>query len=134
MNSKNENTIAVRVQILYLLNLLIIPGIAFIMIYGLFKKHKGTTNALTRNHVSQAIVASVVVGVLIIGFVLLMFVFGSADDPYTWMWIILYFTCFHSLFILLGVLGLIKAMGSETYRYPIMATMAEKLKGYEPQS
>lgn len=134
MNSKNENAIAVRVQILYLLNLLIIPGIGFVMIYLLLKEHKGTTNTLTRSHVSQAFVASVVVGVLIVGFTLLMLTFGSTDDPYTWMWIILYFTCFHSTFILLGVLGMIKAMASETYRYPLMATIAEKLKGYELQS
>lgn len=134
MSSEPENAIAVRVQILYLLNLLIIPGIAFVLMYKLFKKHKGTTNALTRSHISQSMVASVVVGVLIIGFTALMFIFGSTDDPYTWMWIILYFTCFHASFILLGVFGLIKAMADQTYRYPIIASIAERLKGYERAS
>lgn len=134
MTYESENAIAVRVEILYLLNLLIIPGIAFVLMYKLYKEHKGTTNALTRSHISQAIVASIVVGVLIIGFTVLMFIFGSTNDPYTWMWIILYFTCFHASFILLGVFSLIKAMANQIYRYPVIGNFAERLKGYERTS
>ena len=134
MSQSNENATALRVQILYLLNLLIIPGIAFIGIYLLFKEHKNTPNELTRNHVSQSMVASIVAGVLIIGFTLLILIFGSTDDAYTWMWVILYFTCIHASLVLLGVYGLVKAMGAQKIHYPLIAGIAKTLKGYEPQS
>ena len=127
----SENSIAVRVQVLYLLNLMIIPGLAFIMIWRVFAAHRNSTQELTRSHVSQAFIASIVVGLLIVCFVALMLVFGSADDPYTWMWIVLYFTCVHALFILLGVIGLVRAFASQTVRYPILHDFARKLRGYE---
>lgn len=45
---------------------------------------------------------------------------GGYDGPYVWMFVIVYFTVVHSTFILLGVLGLIKAFAGQYWSYPLI--------------
>ena len=45
---------------------------------------------------------------------------GGYDGPYTWMIVILYFTTCHSTLVLLGILGLAKALAGKCFRYPII--------------
>lgn len=129
-NNGQSNVTAVRIQVLYLLNLLLFPGIAFLLMLVMYVSNRGTENTLVRAHVSQAVLASVVVAALIIVFTVLMLLWGSHDSPYTWMSIILYFTCCHSVFILLGVYGLVKALSSQPVHYPVISRFAQHLPGY----
>ena len=45
---------------------------------------------------------------------------GGYDGPYTWMIVILYFTICHSTLILLGMMGLAKALAGKCYRFPLI--------------
>jgi len=56
----------------------------------------------------------------------LILLLGGYDQPTTWVVLILYFTCCHSALILLGVLGLVKALAGQPYRYPLIGALAER--------
>ena len=59
-------------------------------------------------------------GALIVLVIALILALGGFDSGYTWMVVILYFTFIHSSLILLGVLGLVKAMSGQHFRYPLI--------------
>ena len=45
---------------------------------------------------------------------------GGYTAPSTWVIVILYFTTAHSTLVLLGVMGLAKAMAGKNYVYPLV--------------
>ena len=45
---------------------------------------------------------------------------GGYDGPNVWTVVILYFTIFHSMLVLLGILGLAKALAGQCWRYPLV--------------
>jgi len=117
--------IAVWAESLYLANLLIAPGLAFLAQLWLARRPAAQA-PLARQHCRQTIAASLLAGVLLVlanGLILLL---GGYDQPTTWVVLILYFTCCHSALILLGVLGLVKALAGQPYRYPLIGALAER--------
>ena len=99
-------TLAVTAEILYLVNLLIIPGLGFVLLLWLYlRKHK-QASALSLNHLQQTVSASLWGGMLIVVIFGLILFLGGIDGPYTWMIAIIYFTIAHSSFIILGMIGL----------------------------
>lgn len=113
-------SIAITAETLYLVNLLLAPGLAFIALLLLYLFKKKQAAALAVNHLSQTVGVSIVGGALIVIVIALVIVLGGFDSGYTWMVVILYFTFIHSSLILMGVLGLVKAMNAEHYRYPLI--------------
>ena len=86
----------------------------------MFLMKRKQTDALTRNHLQQTLTASIWAGILLIvanGLILLL---GGYDGPYTWMVVIVYFTMVHSTLIILGVIGLVKAMAGQCWSYPVI--------------
>ncbi|MEW8122585.1 MAG: hypothetical protein AB2732_12785, partial [Candidatus Thiodiazotropha endolucinida] len=59
-------------------------------------------------------------GVLLVIVNLVILLLGGYDGAYTWMVVIIYFTVCHSTLILIGMLGLAKAMAGKCYRYPLI--------------
>ena len=47
------------------------------------------------------------------------FLLGGFDNPWTWVIGILYFTFVHSSLILLGVMGLSRAINGRSWRFPV---------------
>ena len=45
---------------------------------------------------------------------------GGYHQPYTWVVLLLYFTTAHASLVLLGVLGLARAMAGQGFRYPLI--------------
>jgi len=45
---------------------------------------------------------------------------GGYDGANVWTIVILYFTIFHSMLVLLGILGLAKALAGQCWRYPLV--------------
>jgi hypothetical protein len=45
---------------------------------------------------------------------------GGYRSPHTWMVLIIYFTTCHATLVLLGVLGLSRAMAGQPFRYPLI--------------
>ena len=50
----------------------------------------------------------------------LILLLGGYTGAHTWVLVILYFTVCHSTLVLLGVVGLSKAMAGQCWRYPLV--------------
>lgn len=114
--------VAVQAEALYLINLLLLPGLGFGALLWLAQKNKHSDCVVTRCHLRQTIVASLWAGLFLGGLSVLILILGGFSSPYTWMALILYFLCVHSVFILLGVVGLVRAMAQQTFVYPLIGS------------
>jgi uncharacterized Tic20 family protein len=117
---KQATATAVLAQSLYLINLLLVPGIAFAFLLLLYFLKRKQADPFTLNHLQQTVFATLWAGLIIfavLGFILLL---GGVDGPYVWMIAIMYFTLAHSSFIILGMIGLIKALAGQCWRYPLI--------------
>jgi hypothetical protein len=63
---KAGQNLAVLAEALYLINLLLLPGIAFVLLLGLWLKYKDSAPALARQHLKQTTFVSMIGGFLII--------------------------------------------------------------------
>ncbi len=115
----SDKKIAVISELLYLANLLILPGIAFLVLTRLFVKYRKNSSDFARSHLTQTFYASLVGGFLIVIIVTGVLLFGGFEGVYIWMWVILYFTLVHSTLVVFGALGLAKAMSSQSWQYPL---------------
>ena len=119
---EDEASIAVQAEALYLINLLLMPGLAFIGLLWLARRHTGSVNQLTRCHMKQTIVASLWAGALLTVVSLTIVFLGGLHTPATWVLLILYFTCCHAVLVLFGVLGLARAMAGQVFIYPLIGS------------
>lgn len=118
--NNNDKGLAVRAEVLYLCNLLLLPGIAFIWLWLLYRQHRTTAGPLARCHLRQTLVASIWAGVLLLPLTLLTVAIGGFDSIGAWTLAIIYFTTCHASLVLLGVVGLTKAMAAQLWRYPLL--------------
>ena len=113
-------SLAVAAEALYLVNLMLTPGLGFLTIAWLWFTRRKDAPALARCHLEQTFWVSLWGGVLIVtacaGFIL----FLGIESEWTWTFVIIYFTCVHSTLILFGILGLAKAMAGQPYVYPLI--------------
>ena len=118
-SSDTGQSLAVRAEILYLTNLLLLPGIAFIMLWILYRKYAHSDLLLARCHIKQTFITSLWAGFLIIIVNAIILLFGGYSQPWTWVVLITYFTCIHSTLVMLGVVGLSRAMSGKHFHYPL---------------
>ena len=59
-------------------------------------------------------------GALVLGVSLAIFLLGGFDNPWAWVVGVLYFVLAHGGLILLGVLGLVRAINGHYWRYPLV--------------
>jgi hypothetical protein len=111
---------AVQAEALYLINLLLLPGLAFLLLLVLFRRHRDSADPLVRGHVRQAFAASLLAGLLLTGVPALIALAGDLTQPGTWMVLLLSFVCCHGALVLLGVLGLARALAGKPYTYPLL--------------
>jgi len=122
-------SIAVAAELLFLANLLLAPGLAFAAIFWLWHKHPEAP-PLARNHLKQTFYVSLWGGILITTFTAAFILLGGLHWQWTWVLVILYFTCFHSTLVILGMFGLSRAMAGKPFRYPLIGP---KLDSAKPQ-
>jgi uncharacterized membrane protein len=118
--NQSGQTLAVAAEALYLANLLLLPGLAFLVLLALWYKHRHTAPSLARCHLRQTISASIWAGTLLVVANSAIILLGGYHQPSTWVIAILYFTMFHSTFVLLGMLGLARAMAGKVFVYPLI--------------
>ncbi|MEW8423590.1 MAG: hypothetical protein AB2723_16685 [Candidatus Thiodiazotropha sp.] len=114
------SAMAITAESLFLANLLLIPGIGFVILALVYFKRGKTSPPLARSHLEQTFIASLWAGVLLVIVNLVIILLGGYKGAYTWMVVIIYFTVCHSSLILIGMLGLAKAMAGKCYRYPLI--------------
>lgn len=112
--------LAIAAGVLFLLNLMILPGIAFIILVVLWRKHRHHPDPLVRNHLQQNVVASLWGGIVLIGVSIAVLLLGGFSNPWTWVVGILYFVLFHAGLIYLGVMAMIRAMNGHFWRFPLI--------------
>jgi uncharacterized Tic20 family protein len=112
--------LAVLAEILYLVNLLLLPGVAFIALVAVYFRHIRRAPALAACHLRQTLSASLWAGGLLLIANASNLLLGGYRSPNTWMVVIIYFTTCHATLVLLGVMGLAKAMAGQCYRYPLV--------------
>jgi hypothetical protein len=117
---ETDSKLAITAEVLFLCNLLVLPGLAFALLLMLYLRHARTCNALCRCHLTQTLVASVWAGILLVGINGAILLFGDYDQPWTWVLLIIYFTTVHATLVLLGVVGLAKAQAGKHYHYPLI--------------
>ena len=112
--------LAVAAELFFLLNLVFLPVIGFIILLGLYLRHKNHATALARCHLRQTFVASIWAGVMLVLVNGLIIFLGGYDSPSVWIIVILYLTSIHSAFIMFGTFGLTRAMNAKHYHYPLI--------------
>jgi uncharacterized Tic20 family protein len=117
--------LAVLAESLYLINLLLLPGLAFAGLFALWLKNKDSAPPLARQHLRQTTFVSLVGGFLIVSLSGLIVALGGLDWAWTWVVLVLYFTCIHSTLVLFGMYGLIKAMSGQVWRFPLIGPPLE---------
>ena len=111
--------LAIAAEALFVINLMLLPGLAFLVLMVLWIMHRKHPDALVRNHLRQTGWTCITGGSLLVSASVGIFVLGGFDNPWSWVIGVLYFTFVHSTLILLGVLGLARAMNSRSWRYPV---------------
>ena len=112
--------LAVIAEMLYLANLLLAPGIAFAVLLWLWLQNRHSAPLLARQHLKQTTFVSLYGGLLIVILTTVFLVAGGLDWEWTWVMVIMYFTCIHSTLVMFGMFGLAKAMAGQSWRYPLI--------------
>ncbi len=119
-------TLAVVAEALYIANLLLLPGLCFIILLRLHFKHRASAPALAVCHLRQTVSASIWAGILLVIANLAILLLGGYTSVNTWTVAIIYFTTCHSTMVLLGILGLAKAMAGQNFIYPLVGKPCER--------
>ncbi len=122
---KAGQNLAVLAESLFLINLLLLPGLTFAALFALWLKNRNSAPPLARQHLRQTTFVSLVGGFLIVVLSGLILALGGLDWAWTWVVLVLYFTCIHSTLVLLGMYGLIKAMSGQVWRFPLIGPPLE---------
>lgn len=107
-NSSKDSRDAIVYQSLFLMNLLLIPGLSFILLIWLFTK-KSKQLSWQRIHLYRSVQLSVLAGFFILVIPLVVLVTTNAFEA-SLMVMIIYFVTMHAAFVLLGMLNLSRAM------------------------
>jgi len=119
-SSPAGQTLAVIAEALYLTNLLLLPGLAFLALLALYLKKRATAPPLAVSHLAQTVTASVWAGVLLVlanGTILAL---GGYQATHTWIIVILYFTLAHASLVVCGAVGLARALAGQCWRFPLI--------------
>ena len=111
---KNQSNLAIAAQGLYLLNLLILPGLAFLILIGLFLRRQKTPDLLGSCHLYQAVLLSGWGLALLVGGGLPLWLLLN-DSPTGITMALLYIIVIHTSFVLLGIIGLAKAISGQHF-------------------
>ena len=115
-----DQVLAVTAEGLFLANLLLLPGISFLILCWLRWRYYTEAGRLARCHIDQTFFVSLWGGGLLIVCTALFLLLGGLHWQWTWVVVILYFTCIHSTLVLLGTFGLSRATAGLEYVYPLI--------------
>ena len=121
--SRPENAgrrLAILAESLYLANLLIAPGIAFLGLLWLWHRQDARVSPLARQHLRQTLAASLWAGALLLGLGTVILLIGGFSSMWSWLAVILYVIVFHSVLVLCGMVGLSRAIAGQPFRYPLV--------------
>ena len=119
-NDDFNQVLAITAEGLYLSNLLLLPGISFLILAWLRWHYRKEAGSLAHCHINQTFFVSLWGGLLLIILSTAFMTLNGPHSQWTWVVVILYFTCIHSTLVLLGVFGLARAIAGREYIYPLI--------------
>ena len=97
-----------------LLNLTILPVISFIALLVIYKKT--TTGTIAHYHAALGIKLNLIAAVALFLVSALMILFGGFNSPWTWVYVISYFTIVHTIFIIIAIWALVRSWSGDKLR------------------
>ena len=94
-----------------LLNLTILPLFSFIVLLLIYKKT--SPDAIDRYHATLGIKINVAAAAALFLVSAIMIVLGGFDSPWTWVYVISYFTLVHTAFIVFALWALVRAWSGD---------------------
>ncbi len=96
-----------------LLNLTLLPAIGFVALILIYRKTE--PNSIDHYHSLLGIKINLIAAVVLLVISGLMIFWGGFKSPWTWVYVISYFTIVHTGFILLAVWALVRAWSGEKF-------------------
>ena len=114
--SKSDIKLASKAAALSLLNLTLLPVIAFI---GLLLIRKDSSiESIARYHTDLGIKLNIIAAIVLFVVSGVMILFGGFNSPWTWVYVISYFTLVHTIFIIVAVWALVRSWSGDQLRDP----------------
>ena len=128
MNKKTKDVkvdgqdFAVLFESLYVANLLFLPVLAFIILVFLFLKKHGSLPPLANSHLEQTISAGFLTDIMffVAALTIMMMRLVGVEDITLWLIAIILYTIVYATMLLLGILGLAKALSGKCWSYPVV--------------
>ena len=97
-----------------LLNLTLLPVISFIILLLIYKKTQ--TNNIDHYHAKLGIKINLIAAAVLFLVSALMILLGGFNSPWTWVYVISYFTIVHTGFIVIAVWALVRSWSGDKLR------------------
>lgn len=94
-----------------LLNLTILPVVSFIALFFIYKKTQ--PNNIDHYHAVLGIKINVIAAIALFVVSALMILLGGFNSPWTWVYVISYFTIVHTVFIVIAIWALVRAWSGD---------------------
>ncbi len=95
-----------------LINLTILPVVGFIALIMVYRNTQ--TGTIARYHAVLGFKINIIAAAALFLVSALMILLGGFNSPWTWVYVISYFTLVHTLFIVLAVWALVRAWSGDT--------------------
>ena len=94
-----------------LLNLTVLPLLGFVLLLLVYSKT--TDNSIGRYHAVLGIKINVIAAAVLFVVSAFMIALGGFDSPWTWVYVISYFTIVHTIFIVFAIWALVRAWSGD---------------------
>ncbi len=94
-----------------ILNLTLLPVISFIALLIIYKKTEPDT--IDRYHATLGIKVNIIAALVLFLVSALMILLGGFDSPWTWVYVISYFTIVHTGFIIVALWALVRSWSGD---------------------
>lgn len=94
-----------------LLNLTILPVISFIVLLLIYRKTQPDT--IDRYHAILGLKTNIIAATVLFLVSALMILLGGFNSPWTWVYVISYFTIVHTIFIVFALWALVRAWSGD---------------------
>ncbi len=94
-----------------ILNLTLLPVVGFIVLLLIYKKTQ--PNTIDRYHVTLGIKINIIAAAVLFVVSALMILLGGFNSPWTWVYVISYFTLVHTAFIIIALWALVRSWSGD---------------------
>lgn len=94
-----------------ILNLTLLPGLSFIVLLIIYQKTEPDT--IDRYHAALAVKVNIIAALVLFLVSALMILLGGFDSPWTWVYVISYFTLVHTIFIIIALWALVRSWSGD---------------------